>query len=137
MAVAAAIFILAGFVTRAELGTRSDFLKRFSAAGIGLLAVAAILTQQLVATIDDWRLKQSIVSTIENAPADVPGARLASVVYDEVSNGPAYVLATVNTLRSLSPIKVKAMQQAVSEKVNRDVNLFVRCAITHDVAAAG
>ena len=137
LAVAAAIFILAGFVTRAELGTRIDFLKRFSAAGIGLLAVAAILTQQLVATIDDWRLKQSIVTTIEHALADDPGARLANVIYDQVSNGPVNVLATVNTPRSFSPIKVKAMQQAISENVKRDINLFVRCLITHDVAAAG
>ena len=29
------------------------------------------------------------------------------------------------------------MQQAVSGKVNRQISLFVRCAITHDVAAAG
>ncbi|MBK7325773.1 MAG: DUF389 domain-containing protein [Propionivibrio sp.] len=137
LAVAAAIFILAGFVTRAELGTRVDFLKRFSAAGIGLLAVAAILTQQLVATIDDWRLKQSIVTTIEHALADDPGARLANVIYDQVSNGPVNVLATVNTPRSFSPIKVKAMQQSISENVKRDINLFVRCTITHDVAAAG
>ena len=137
LAVAAGSFILAGFVTRAEPGTRVDFLKRFSAAGIGLLAVAAILTQQLVATIDDWRLKQSIVTTIEHALADDPGARLANVIYDQVSNGPVNVLATVNTPRSFSPIKVKAMQQSISENVKRDINLFVRCTITHDVAAAG
>ena len=29
------------------------------------------------------------------------------------------------------------MQQAISEKVNRQISLFVRCAITQDVAAAG
>jgi hypothetical protein len=29
------------------------------------------------------------------------------------------------------------MQQAISESVNLDINLFVRCSITHDVAAAG
>ncbi|MCB1943312.1 MAG: DUF389 domain-containing protein [Candidatus Accumulibacter sp.] len=137
LAVSAAIFILAGFVTRAEIGTRIDFLKRFSAAGIGLLAVAAILTRQLVTTIDDWRLNQSIVATIEHSLADDPGARLSRVIYDQTSDGLVNVLATVNTPRSFSPQKVKAMQQAISEEVNRQISLFVRCAITHDVAAAG
>lgn len=137
LAVAAAIFILAGFVTRAELGTRVDFLKRFAAAGIGLLAVAAILSRQLVITIDDWRLNQSIIATIEHALEDDPGARLSRVIYDQAADGSVNVLATVNTPRSFSPQKVKAMQQAISEKVNRQISLFVRCAITHDVAAAG
>jgi uncharacterized hydrophobic protein (TIGR00271 family) len=136
LAVAAAIFILAGFVTRAELGTRIDFLKRFSVAGIGLLAVAAILTQQLVATISNWRLRQSIVTTIENTLKDDPGARLAGVYY-QISNGSVNVLATLNNPRPIPPLKVKDMQQAIAEKVNRDINLFVRCSITRDIAAAG
>lgn len=137
LSVSAAIFILAGFVTRAEIGTRTDLLKRFAAAGIGLLAVAAILTRQLVVTIDDWRLNQSIVATIEHSLADDAGARLSRVIYDQAADGSVNVLATVNTPRSFSPQKVKAMQQAISEKVNRQISLFVRCAITQDVAAAG
>jgi len=137
LAVSAAIFIFSGFVTRAELGTRADVLKRFSAAGIGLLAVAAILTRQLVVMIEDWRLRQSIVITIEHALADDPGARLAGVVYEQTAPGSVNVLATVNTPRSFTPQAVKDMQQAVAEAVGREVSLFVRCAITHDVAAAG
>ncbi|MER2515494.1 MAG: DUF389 domain-containing protein [Candidatus Accumulibacter phosphatis] len=137
LAVSAAIFILAGFVTRAEIGTRTDFLKRFSAAGIGLLAVATILTRQLIVTIDDWRLNQAIVTTIEHAIADNPGARLARVIYDQDANGSVNVLATVNTPRSFTPQKVDAIQHAIADSVNRPISLFVRCAITHDVAAAG
>lgn len=137
LAVSAAIFILAGFVTRAEIGSRTDLLKRFSAAGIGLLAVATILTRQLLITIDDWRLKQSIVTTIEHAIADDPGARLANVIYDQGSGRSVNVLATVNTPRLFTPQKVEAMQQAIAGSVNRRVSLFVRCAITQDVAAAG
>jgi hypothetical protein len=129
LAVSAAIFIQAGFVTRAEPGTRVDFLKRFSATGIDLLAFATILTRQLVVMIDDWRLRQSIVTTIEHAVADDPGARLSGVIYEQTAQGTGNVLATVNT--------VKDMQQAVAAAVRREVNLFVRCAITHDMAAAG
>lgn len=137
LAVAAAIFILAGFVTRAELGTRVDFLKRFSVAGIGLMAVAAILTQQLMTTITTWRLKKSIVASIEQSLAEDPGARLARVIYDQGATGPLNVLATVNTPRPFSPLKVETMQKAIADQVGREINLFVRCSITHDIAAAG
>jgi len=137
LAVSAAIFILSGFVTRAELGSRSDFVKRFAAAGIGLLAVAAILTRQLVVFIEDWRLRQSIVTTIEHSLADDPGARLSGVVYEQTARGAVNVLATVNTPRSFTPQAVRDMQQSVAAAAGREISLFVRCAITHDVAAAG
>jgi len=137
LAIAAAIFILAGFVTRAELGTRVDFLKRFFVAGVGLLAVAAILTQQLVTTINTWRLKKAIVKTIEHNISDDPGVRLARVIYDKVTSGSVNVLATINTPRPISPLRVKEIQEAISEEVRRDINLFVRCSITYDVAPAG
>jgi len=137
LAIAAAIFILAGFVTRAELGTRVDFLKRFSVAGVGLLAVAAILTQQLVTTIDTWRLKKAIVNTIEQNLKDDPGVRLARVIYDKVTSSSLNVLATVNTPRPISPLRVKEIQKAISDEVHREINLFVRCSITYDVAPAG
>jgi len=137
LAVSAAIFILTGFVSRERLGSHTDFLKRFSAAGIGLLAVAAILTRQLVIMIDDWRFKHSIVATIEQVLADKPGSRLARIVYEQDAQDPVNVLATVNTPRSFTPQAVKDMQEAVSAAVGREVNLFIRCSITHDVAAAG
>lgn len=137
LAIAAAIFILAGFVTRAELGTRVDFLKRFSVAGVGLLAVAAVLTQQLVTTIDTWRLKKAIINSIEQNLKEDPGVRLAMVIYDNITSSSLNVLATVNTPRPISPLRVREIQQAISEEVHREINLFVRCSITYDVAPAG
>nr|WP_321468474.1 DUF389 domain-containing protein [uncultured Desulfobulbus sp.] len=137
LAIAAAVFILAGFVSQAELGTRIDFVKRFSVAGIGLLAVAAILTQQLITTINTWRLKKAIITTIEHNLKDDPGVRLAQVMYDQVKNGSLNVLATVNTPRPISPLRVKVIQEAISKGVHRDINLFMRCSITYDVAPAG
>lgn len=114
-----------------------DFLKRFSVAGIGLLAVAAILTQQLVSTINTWRLKKAIITTVQHNLKEDPGVQLARVIYDEITNGSLNVLATVHTPRPISPLRVKEIQESISEEVHREINLFVRCTITHDVAPAG
>ena len=51
-------------------------MKRFSAAGIGLLAVTALLTRQLTIMIGDWRTRNAIVTTLENQLAHQPGASL-------------------------------------------------------------
>ena len=65
--VSAGVFVLAGFVTRDEIGSRTDWIKRFAAAGIGLLAVTALLTRQLVLLIEDWRTRTTIMQTLSRS----------------------------------------------------------------------
>jgi len=135
--VSAAVFVTAGFVTRQQLGTRADWVKRFSAAGIGLLAVTALLTRQLFIMIGDWRTRNTIVTTLEQQLAHQPGASLSDMLYRDVDDGEVNVLATVLTPRVLLPQTVKQIQDAVHDALGRTVALFVRCAITKEVTAAG
>jgi uncharacterized hydrophobic protein (TIGR00271 family) len=137
LVVSAAVFIGAGFVTRQQLGTKTDWVKRFSAAGIGLLAVTALLTRQLGIMIGDWRTRNTIVTTLESQLAHEPGASLASMLYRTVSDSEVNVLATVLTPRVLLPQTVKEIQDVLQAKLGQGVVLFVRCSITKEVAAAG
>jgi uncharacterized hydrophobic protein (TIGR00271 family) len=135
--VSAAVFVVAGFVTRQQLGSTADWAKRFSAAAIGLLAVTALLTRQLAITIDDWRTRNTIVSTLESELGREPGASLANVVYHEAGDLPLNVLATVLTPRVMLPQTVKEIQDALGTALGEAVALFVRCSITKEVTAAG
>jgi uncharacterized hydrophobic protein (TIGR00271 family) len=135
--VSAGVFVIAGFVTRQQLGTTVDWAKRFSAAAIGLLAVTALLTRQLVITIDDWRTRNVIVQTLEDELGREPGASLADVSYHETSGQPLNVLATVLTPRVMLPQTVKEIQDALGTALGQAVALFVRCSITKEVTAAG
>jgi uncharacterized hydrophobic protein (TIGR00271 family) len=137
LAVSAGVFVAAGFVTREQLGTKTDWVKRFSAAGIGLLAVTALLTRQLEIMIEDWRTRNTIVTTLENQLAHQPGASLSGMLYREVSDGEISVLTTVLTPRVLLPQTVKDIQDALHDALGRTVSLFVRCSITKGVSAAG
>ena len=48
LAVAGAMFLVAGFVTREEIGSFRALGRRFSVAGIGLVLVTALLSRHLV-----------------------------------------------------------------------------------------
>ena len=137
LVVSAGIFIFAGFVSRQQLGTKVDWVKRFSAAGIGLLAVTALLTRQLTIMIGDWRTRNAIVTTLEHQLAHQPGASLSSMLYRQVSDEEISVLTTVLTPRVLLPQTVKEIQDALHDALGRAVSLFVRCSITKEVSAAG
>ncbi len=133
----AVIFNFAGFVTRAEFGTGRDLLRRFAATGIGLLAVGALLTRQLVVMVEEFQTRTALTSTLERLLAVEPGASLASLVSEGDPGGGLDVLAIVRTPRAFSPQDVKAFQASLGSAVGRQVSLFVRCTLTQDVAAAG
>jgi len=137
LAVSAVIFNLAGFVTRAEFGSGRELLRRFAATAIGLLAVGALLTRQLVVMIDEFQTRTALTSTLEELLEGEPGASLANLVYQTTPGSTLDVLAIVRTPRPLSPQDVKAFQSRLGEAVGRQVSLFVRCTLTQDVAAAG
>jgi uncharacterized hydrophobic protein (TIGR00271 family) len=137
LAVSTTIFVASGFVTRRELGSKRDWIKRFSATAIGLLAVASLLTRQLVLMVEDWQTRKSIETTLESSLREEPGANLAEMVYEKGKSGSANVLAVIRTPRVIDPLRVKTMEEALAQKLGRDITLFVRCTITKDVAAAG
>jgi uncharacterized hydrophobic protein (TIGR00271 family) len=137
LTVSAVVFVLAGFVTRAELGSRTDWMKRFAAAGIGLVAVTALLTRQLVTLIADWRTQNTVVQALTGELANEPGASLLDAAYRRLPDGQVSVLATVRTPQVISPETVKAFQDVIASRLEDEVVLFVRCSITKDVTAAG
>ena len=52
LAVAAVLFLIAGFVTRAEIGSVRGLARRFAPAAIGLVLVTALLTKYLVGMVE-------------------------------------------------------------------------------------
>ena len=137
LVVSTLIFIAAGFVTRQEIGSFLKFIERFAAAGICLVAVAAILTYYLVGVIQDARTKRTINMVLEAELAADPTTTLGKFLYYKNKDGWLEVFPTVLTPRVLSPQKVKHLEDALSRNVGEPVRLFVRCSITRDVTATG
>jgi len=136
LAVAAALFLIAGFVTREEIGSIRLLRRRFAPAAIGLVLITALLTNYLIGMVRDLRTARTINSVLDAELAHEPGTALFSVESSRGVDG-IEVLSTVLTPRVLVPERVRRMQDLLSERLGETVHLFVRCSVTKDVAATG
>ena len=136
LGVAGAMFVIAGFVTRAEIGSFRSLARRFSGAAIGLLLVTVLLTRHLVGMVEDLRTDRAIKETLDSELAQEPSTALESVEFDRDREG-MEVLSTVRTPRVIPPERVKRMQDALGSRLAEPVRLFVRCSLTKDVTATG
>ncbi len=136
LAVAGAMFTLAGFVTRAEIGSLRQLARRFAPPTLGLLVITALLTSYLVGRVRDLSIQRTITETLDRELAQEPSTALESIEFDYGRAG-LQVLSTVRTPRVIPPERVKRIQDALSEGLGEPVVLFLRCAMTKDVTATG
>jgi len=136
LAVAAVLFIAAGFVTRAEIGSLRGLARRFAPAAVGLVVVTGLLTRYLVAVVQDLRTTHTITTVLDEQLAREPSTALMSVDFSRRAEA-VEVLSTVSTPRVISPERVKQIQDALGGRLGGPVRLFVRCSLTKDVSATG
>ena len=136
LAVSAALFILAGFVSREEMGSGMSVLKRFLAPAIGLILVTILLTNALVGIIAKNETTRAIKGILEKELNTERGACVENVIYDDEASG-INILAYVTTPRVLSPQKIKEMQSILGKKLDAHANLIMRCFITKDISSTG
>lgn len=136
LAVAALLFLIAGFVTREEIGSLRGLARRFAAAGVGLIVVTVLLTSYLVGMVRDLRTERIINAVLDEELSREPGTALVKI--ESVRQPDAIeILSTVRTPRVLVPDRVKHMEELLRERLGEPVRLFVRCGVTKDVAATG
>lgn len=136
LAVAAILFLLAGFVTWAEIGSLRGLARRFAPAALGLVLVGALLTRYLVAMVDDIRTQKSITSVLDDELSREPSTALIDVDFSRADGG-IDVLSQVRTPHVLEPGRVKQIQDELTARLGEPVRLFMRCALTKDVTATG
>lgn len=136
LVVGSVLFLIAGFVTRAEFGSLGGLARRFAAAAIGLLLVAGLLTNYLVGLVHNLRTERTINAVLDAQLAEEPNTALIKLEFSRTDDG-LDVLSTVRTPRILQPNHVKQIQDALSAQLGEPVRLFMRCAVTKDVSATG
>jgi len=136
LAVSAALFIAAGFVSREEMGSGLAVLKRFLAPVIGLILVTVLLTNALVGIISKNETTKTIKAILEKELSSERGACVENVIYDNKRSN-VDILAYVTTPRVLSPKKIQEMQNILDKKLDAHANLIMRCFITKDISSTG
>ncbi len=136
LAVSAALFIVAGFVSREEMGSKLTVLKRFSGPVVGLIFVTILLTHALVGIVGERRTTKAIEGILKKELAMEPGTFVEKVIYKR-KEGNIDVLAIVTTPRVLSPKKTKEIQGKLGEDLGLQTNLIIRCQISKDISSTG
>jgi len=136
LAVAATLFLIAGFVTWAEIGSLRGLARRFTPAAIGLLLVTALLTNYLVRMVRNIHTQRAITAVLDEELAHEPSTALVGVDFNRGKEG-VEVLSEVRTPHLIAPARVKEIQDALGGRLGEPVHLFMRCALTKDVTATG
>src|SRR5262249_22514999 len=136
LGVAAVLFLFAGFVTRAEIGSVGGLARRFTPAVVGLLLVTVLLTQYLVAVLRHIQTQRAITAVLDHELAHEPSTALFDVNFSRGADG-VDVLAEVRTPHVPAPARVNQIQDALGSRLGEPVHLFMRCTLTKDVTAAG
>ena len=136
LAVAAILFLIAGFVTWAEIGSVRGLARRFAPAAIGLVLVTALLTKYLVSTVENIHTQRAITAVLDQELAHEPSTALSAVNFSRGVDG-VDVLAEVRTPHVPAPGRINEMQEALGRRLRQPVRLFMRCTLTKDVTATG
>jgi len=136
LAVAAVLFLIAGFVTRAEIGSVRGLARRFAPAAIGLLLVGALLTKYLVGMVGNIHTRRAITAVLDQELSHEPSTALHGVEFSRGKGG-LDVLAEVRTPHVPAPGRVNEIQDALGNSLGEPVRLFMRCTLTKDVTATG
>jgi uncharacterized hydrophobic protein (TIGR00271 family) len=136
LAISAVLFIVAGFVSREEMGSKLNVLKRFAGPVVGLIFVTILLTHALVGIVEERTTTKTIEDVIKRDLSMEPGTSVDQVLYKE-KEGVVDILAMVTTPRVLSPKKIKEIQDRLSDDLGLKANLIMRCHISKDVSSTG
>ena len=136
LAISALLFMIAGFVTQEEMGSKMGVFKRFLAPVIGLIFVTVLLTHALVGIIGERRTSQAIKDVLERDLATERSTLIEKVIYKRKGDD-INILASVTTPRVLSPRKIKEMQNKLDKRLDLHSNLIMRCQVAKDISSTG
>jgi uncharacterized hydrophobic protein (TIGR00271 family) len=134
--VASVLFVIAGFVTRADIGSLRSLARRFAGAAIGLLLIAGVLTNYLIGVVRHVRTERTIRAALDEGLSHETNSALVGLEFGRGADG-LDVLSTIRTPRVLAPETVKRLQDVLSERLTEPVRLFMRCVVTQDISATG
>ncbi len=136
LAVSSIIFVVTGFVRKSEMGSALAVAKRYAIAGLGLVVVAYLLTMSLVDIVRDrWRSKT--IDQVLNAEfRSIPATTLTEAKHIHTGDG-LEILAIARTPRVMSPSRIKQIQGNLTQALDQNATLVVRCSLTKDITATG
>lgn len=136
LAVSAALFILAGFVSREEMGSTRQVFKRFTGPAVGLIVVTVLLSHALVNIMRERDAYSAMKEVLEAELALERGAFIQKVISNQRGET-TDILAIITAPDVLPPRKVRKIQEKLDQRLKQKTNLIMRFDITKDVSPTG
>lgn len=135
--VASATFLVSGMAKiYGEQPTQREYVRRFGIAIIAFVIITVFLTGALFQTIRERYINNQIHATLGAEIWKIPSAGLDDV-YHYTKDKDLYVLANVHTPTTITPSRVRTMQEKISQKTNMPTYLTLRSVRSANVTAQG
>lgn len=132
--VSSILYAIAGLVSRKELGSSRQVLRRLSSVLISLFVVFAVLSYSLQRMVAQMHAEQTIERVVRAITVERPATTFHDAKF-KLHQSSADVLIVLRTAKAVTPAEAKALEKALEEGLRRDTRLVVRNQIVVDVSA--
>jgi uncharacterized hydrophobic protein (TIGR00271 family) len=134
--ISSTIFAASGMMYKYKGAPVKEITRRFGVAAVGFIIVAGFLTYSLVGIVKSRYLTQSIKRVLSEELSKLYGTSMEDVIHD-IEDNELNVLATVYTPEMISPVRVRAIQDALTEEVKMPARLILRNIFAKNMSAVG
>ncbi|MEN8806636.1 MAG: TIGR00341 family protein, partial [Desulfobacterales bacterium] len=135
--IASATFIASGMAKMyGKQPSRREYLRRFGIAIGAFVIIAGFLTNALFISIRERHISNRIHAALEEELVKIPSAGLDEV-HHYSDKQKLYVLADVHTPATITPSRIKRIQENISQGVDMATHLTVRSVRSANVTAQG
>ena len=135
--VASATFTASGMARiYGERPDRREYLRRFSIAIVAFVIITIFLTGALMRSIREQNITNRIYTTLGDELGNIPSAGIDNV-HHYTENDRLFVLANIHTSGTITPSRVKTMQEKLSAGIGLPTRLTLRSARISNVTAQG
>ena len=134
--VASTVFLAAGLASEFLSKSPWDLIRRFGWATMAFIVLIVVLSNALMEMVQARKLDRMIKEVLTVELANLSYASLDKQMHT-TKNNEVYVLATARAPRIIPPDEVGKIQDALSRRLDKPINLIVRTTIARDMSAAG
>lgn len=112
----------------------STLFKRFALPALGFLVISVFLFISLVDINRDRQIRNTIKDTLLESTTELPSSKFDKMVYSDAEEK-IYVYAQIYSAIPLSPIQVSRIENLLTEKLAKPVELTIQSKIAQTVSA--
>ncbi len=134
--ISSTIFAASGMMYKYKGAPVKEITRRFGLAAFSFILVAGFLTYSLVGIVKSRYLTQSIKRVLSVELSKLYGTSIENMIHD-IEEDELNVLLTVHTPEMISPVRVRTIQDALTQELKMPARLIIRNIFAKNMSAVG